>query len=289
MLAESNHERLNYMRKFLSRFLQNTEQQGQPVPVRQDIPIRVFNLGSGSKGNASIICYGGKILMVDCGFSRRQIFLRMNSLGLDPNNVCGILVSHEHGDHVKGAQKCSGDLDAPIFATKGTLSGSGLYSAGARALAYSTATEHEGFVITPVRISHDTLEPCAFLVEVAGIRSLFATDIGNPESVDVGQIGRLDMLYIEANHDEGMLRNGPYPAFLKNRITGDGGHLNNQQSGTLIKSLAAQSPNLRTIVLAHLSDKNNDSGKALKTAKKYAGKLPGVSWRIASQDRPLEF
>ncbi len=277
------------MRKILSRILQNTEQQDIAVPDRQDIPIRVINLGSGSKGNASIICYGGKILMVDCGFSRRQIFLRMNSLGLDPNNVCGILISHEHGDHVKGAQRCSRDFDAPILATKGTLLGSGLNRTGARTLAYSTASEHDGFVVTPVRISHDTLEPCAFLVEVAGIRSLFATDIGDPESVDVGQLGRLDLLYIEANHDEGMLRNGPYPAFLKSRISGDGGHLNNQQSGKLIKSLAAQSPNLRTVVLGHLSDKNNDSGKALKTAMKYAGKLPGVSWQIASQDQPLVF
>lgn len=277
------------MRKILSRILQNAEQQNQPVPVKQDIPIRVFNLGSGSKGNASIICYGSKILMVDCGFSRRQIILRMNSLGLDPSNVCGILVSHEHGDHVKGAQKCSWDLNAPILATKGTLSGGGLSSAGARALTYSVAIEHDGFSVTPLRISHDTLEPCAFLVEIAGIRSLFATDIGNPASLDVGQLGGLDLMYIESNHDEAMLRDGPYPAFLKNRITGDGGHLDNQQSGKLIKSLASESPNLRTIVLAHLSDKNNDPQKALQTAKKYAGKLPGVNWQIASQDRPLEF
>jgi phosphoribosyl 1,2-cyclic phosphodiesterase len=277
------------VRKFLSRFIQNPELEVQPVPVKRDIPIRVFNLGSGSKGNASLISYGGKILMVDCGFSRRQVVLRMNALGLDPNALCGILVSHEHGDHIKGAQKCSWDFRAPILATQGTLSGGGLSQTGARILDYGVQMEHDGFGVTPLRISHDTLEPCAFLVEVAGVRSLFATDIGNPASLDMGPVGSLDLLYIEANHDDGMLRNGPYPAFLKNRIAGDGGHLNNDQSGKLIKSLAEQSPNLRTVVLAHLSDKNNDPAKALKTARRHAGKLPAVSWQIASQDQPLEF
>lgn len=277
------------MHKFLSRFIQNPEVEDQPVPVKQDIPIRVFNLGSGSKGNASLVYFNGKILMVDSGFSRRQVVLRMSALGLDPNAICGILVSHEHGDHIKGAQKCSWDFGAPILATRGTLSGGGLSKSGARILDYGSPLEHDGFAVTPLRVSHDTLEPCAFLVEVAGVRSLFATDIGNPASLEIGPVGSLDLLYIEANHDEGMLRNGPYPAFLKHRIAGDGGHLNNEQSGRLIKSLASQSHNLRTVVLAHLSDKNNNPVKALKAAKKHAGKLPMVSWQIACQDQPLEF
>jgi phosphoribosyl 1,2-cyclic phosphodiesterase len=276
------------MRKLLSRIIKKTEQQSQPAWRRQDLPIRVFNLGSGSKGNASLVCYAGKILMVDCGFSCKQIILRMNSLGLDPSTVCGILVSHEHGDHVKGAQKCSRDLGAPILATQGTLSGSGLPSSSVRALAYDEPIEHEGFVVTPVPISHDTPEPCAYLVEVAGVRSLFATDIGNPASLDITPLGQIDVLYVEANYDEEMLRDGPYPAFLKHRIMGDGGHLNNQQSGNLIKSLAAQSPGLRTIMLAHLSEKNNHPVKALNTAKKYAGILSKVSWQVASQNCPME-
>ena len=227
--------------------------------------------------------------MVDCGLSRRQAILRMNSLGLDPANVCGILVSHEHGDHVKGAQRCSSELGAPIIATKGTFRGSGLSSASGRLLVYGIPVEHDEFVVTPLQISHDTLEPCAFLVEVAGTRILFATDIGDPASLDVEQASKLDLLYIEANHDEAMLKSGPYPAFLKARIAGTGGHLNNEQSGRLIRSLAAKSPGLRTIVLAHLSDRNNEPGRALKTVMKYAEALPSVDWKVACQDSPLEF
>jgi len=148
------------MRKFLNPFLLNPEVQDQHVTVKQDIPIRIFNLGSGSKGNASLIFHNGKILMIDCGFSRRQVVLRMNALGLDHNAICGILVSHEHGDHIKGAQKCSWEFGAPVMATQGTLSSGGLSKAGARILAYGAPMEHEVFVVTPLRISHDTPEPC---------------------------------------------------------------------------------------------------------------------------------
>jgi phosphoribosyl 1,2-cyclic phosphodiesterase len=276
------------VRKFLTKTLLNPRESEQTARDWPDIPVSVFNLGSGSRGNCSLICNGDKSLMVDCGFSRRQTMLRMNLLGLDPRAVCGILVSHEHGDHMKGAQKCSGDLGVPILGTNGTLTGWGLPSMNTRTLVYSDQVEHDGFSVTPVQISHDTKEPCAFLIEVAGVRSLFATDIGTTKSLDLGLLGQLDFLYIEANHDDGMLRNSPYPISVKNRIAGDGGHLSNQQCGRLIKTLASRSPNLRTIMLAHLSAKSNHPAKALKTAQKNAGMLPGVKWQVAEQDRPTE-
>ncbi len=245
-------------------------------------PIRIINLGSGSRGNATLLCHDTKILMIDCGFSRRQIFLRMAALGLDPGAVCGILLTHEHADHIKGARLCSWDMDAPILATRGTIDGGGLSANRVRRIRYDEQIEQDGFAITPLAVSHDGKEPCAFLVDVAGTRSLFITDIGTTEGFDIAPLGGLDFLYVEANHDEEMLKNGPYPYFLKNRIAGDGGHLNNVQSGQFIKSLAAKSPNLRAVMLAHLSDKNNDPGVAMETVRRHTDSMPDVGWHVAA-------
>jgi phosphoribosyl 1,2-cyclic phosphodiesterase len=232
--------------------------------------------------------------VIDCGFSRKQTAQRLSSLGVDPQSVCGILITHEHVDHIRGATLFSREASAPILATQGTLEGGGLATTGAQSLAdiqplaCGSRIQHQAFQITPIRVSHDTREPCAFLVEVDGMRSLFATDIGTAEGLDVSAAANLDFLYVEANHDEEMLRDGPYPAFLKHRVAGDEGHLSNRDSGRLIKSLAAQSPRLQAVMLAHLSDKNNDPAIALRDAQEHAGALPKLRWHVAQQDYSTE-
>jgi phosphoribosyl 1,2-cyclic phosphodiesterase len=213
---------------------------------------------------------------------------RILDRGLDPLAVCGILISHEHGDHIRGARLCSQDMAAPIFATKGTIEGGKLSPLQANPIRCDERMDHEGFNITPIKVSHDTREPCAFLVEADGSRVLLATDIGTTQGLDLTQLKDLDFLYVEANHDEEMLKNGPYPYFLKKRIAGTGGHLNNRQSGELVRTLAGQSPNLRGIMLAHLSDKNNDSALALETVRKHAGAAESVRWEVARQDESVE-
>lgn len=207
-------------------------------------------------------------------------------MDLNPQDVCGILVTHEHGDHNKGARLCSQTWDAPVMATSGTLSGSDLPHIDCRTLQYQETIAHEGFQVSTLKISHDTKEPCAFLVETGGVRSLFLTDIGTTVDFDTTALTDLNYLFIEANHDETMLRTGRYPAFLKNRISGAGGHLNNQECGLLVKTLARQSPNLQAIMLAHLSKDNNTPENALATAREYAGSLPEVRWGVASQFEP---
>ncbi len=251
-------------------------------------PPRIINLGSGSRGNSTVICHDEKILMVDCGFNRKQTLLKMAAMDLNPDQVCGILITHEHGDHIKGARLCSQTMDAPVMATAGTINGGNLSILNNQTLRCSETIDHHGFAITTLKISHDTKEPCAFLVETAGVRTLFATDVGTIEGLDISLMTDIDYLYVESNHDETMLRTGPYPAFLKNRIISDGGHLNNRQSGVLIKSLAVQSPHLKAIMLAHLSHENNEPEKALATARQHAGDLPGVSWDVARQNEPTE-
>ncbi|MCP4292637.1 MAG: MBL fold metallo-hydrolase [bacterium] len=250
--------------------------------------VRIINLGSGSKGNCSLVVNGHKSLLVDCGLSARQVFLRMQRLSLDPYSVCGILVTHEHSDHIKGALKCSRDMGAPVWATTGTISGGNLDAVGARAVNCGSKFSIEDFHITPVSISHDTREPCAFLVEAAGLRSLFATDMGTSEGLNTAVLTDLDHLYIEANHDVEMLRFGHYPAFLKKRISGPKGHLSNGECGDLVNRLAGQSPRLRAVMLAHLSDKNNQPDLAMKTVLTHAGSLPKVKWSMACQDEATE-
>jgi len=250
----------------------------------QSPPVRIINLGSGSKGNSSLVCHDGKTLMVDCGFSCRQTVLRMTELDVNPDSVCGILITHEHGDHIKGCVKCSRDFGASVLATAGTISGGRLGALQTRAVECGQTVEHEGFIITPIKVSHDTKEPCAFLVEVGGVRVFFATDIGTLEGIDFSLLGDLDYLYVEANHCEVMLRTGSYPYFLKKRISGDGGHLNNDQCGEMIKILAAKSPNLKGIMLAHLSHENNDADVAMAAVKKRVGELVGVTWVMARQE-----
>lgn len=255
---------------------------------RDESPVRVINLGSGSKGNSTIVCHDGKILMVDCGFSRKQAILRMEAMGLNPADVCGILITHEHGDHIKGARLCSQTFDAPVFATAGTMACGDLNILQNETVYYGEEKNFSGFKITTLKVSHDTAEPCAFLVEAGAVRSLFITDIGTTSDFNTKSLTDIDYLYVEANHDESMLRDGLYPAFLKTRIAGIGGHLNNQESGLLIKTLAKQSPGLKSIMLAHLSDENNEPERAMATAREYAGGLPEVKWDVARQHEPRE-
>lgn len=246
----------------------------------------LHNLGSGSRGNASVVTHQGRHLLIDCGFTRRQIVLRMQAMGLDPAHIAAIVISHEHTDHLRGAALCSTTFGAPILATGGTLAAGHFDGADTGTLTAGQATEHDGFSITPLPIIHDCREPCAFLIQAGGLRTLFATDIGDPASLDLAPVADLDVLYIEANHDGHMLEHGPYPAFLKRRIAGRYGHLENGQTAELIKKIAARSPGLQTVMLAHLSEKNNEPEKAMTTVQANSGDLDGVRWLVAWQDRP---
>ncbi|MBT4292550.1 MBL fold metallo-hydrolase [bacterium] len=250
--------------------------------------MQIINLGSGSKGNATVIESEGKLLLVDCGFSRRQMLKRFAEAGFNPDDLCGILVTHEHGDHIYSAEKLCNEFDATLIATAGTIEGGNLVTRNKRVAKYDQMIEHENFSILPLQVSHDTEEPCAFLIENDEAKSLFLTDVGTTDNLDIPVMTDLDYLYIEANHDSEMLATGPYPYFLKQRVSGIGGHLNNEESGKLIKTLAMQSPNLKSVMLAHLSDKNNHPDIALQTVKKTVGDLGDAELLVAMQKTPTD-
>ncbi|PID80461.1 MBL fold metallo-hydrolase [bacterium DOLZORAL124_64_63] len=218
---------------------------------------------------------GDKVLLVDCGFSHRQIKLRLAEAKLERYTVCGILLTHEHTDHIRGADRAARQFGVPLLGTQGTLRAAGLTGLDHRVVRHAQQVEHAGFGITPLDVPHDSAEPCAYLVEAAGRRVLLATDMGTPEGLVSGLVTDLDYLYIEANHDADMLRAGPYPWFLKKRIAGAGGHINNRECGELVAELARRSPRLQAVMLAHLSEKNNDPGLAKAVVRETAGKVLG--------------
>lgn len=251
--------------------------------------LRIINLGSGSKGNATAISTGARTLLIDCGFSLRQIMLRLNAAGIDPYTVCGILLTHEHTDHMRGAARANRELRAPLLATAGTLKGTRLADRDHVLTPLGLTRDFHDFRITAIGVPHDTSDPCAFKIEAAGRTTLVATDIGDPQQLDLDLMGGIHHLLIEANHDQEMLRNGPYRAFLKRRIAGPTGHLSNRQCAWLLREIASRSPDLRTVVLAHLSDTNNDADLALETVQTLTEPSDtGWTWQVGRQDAPTE-
>ncbi len=223
-------------------------------------PLRVVVLGSGSGGNAVVIESGGRRLLVDAGFSCREIERRMRAVGIEPGSISALLLTHEHEDHVRGAPRFALRHRVPVYATRGTLAGTELppavvervevFESGAR------VEVAEGFVVEPFAIPHDAREPVGLVVEDGcGRRVGLVADIGCRSRLAWGRLTGLDLLLIETNHDLEMLRSGPYPWPLKQRVAGRHGHLSNHDAGEGLPELL--SDRLRYVVLYHLSRTNN--------------------------------
>lgn len=220
--------------------------------------MRYASLGSGSRGNATIVLQNDRAVLIDCGFNRKNILMRLQASGVDPRQLDGVFVTHEHGDHAKGVVALCEALTIPFFASFGT----------ARKMAW---TEHPlwrcihsdqvvsvgGLAALPVVVPHDAEEPLQFVLEnSAGKRLGVLSDLGSltPHIVSVYQ--RCHALQIEANHDPLMLQNGPYPPSLRARVAGNFGHLSNQQCADLIRRV--QWDGLQHVTAGHISEKNND-------------------------------
>lgn len=224
--------------------------------------MRLAVLGSGSGGNSLIIESGGKRLLVDAGFSCRQIGQRLAGLGEDLAQVDALLLTHEHQDHCRGADVMLRRYGIPVYATQGTLDASRLSSealAEARAVRSGKpfeAPEAPAFRVEAFGIPHDAREPVGFVIEDAvGCRVGLAADLGCRTQLAWGRLNDLDCLVIETNHDLQMLRNGPYPWHLKQRVAGRHGHLSNHEAATGVAELLCD--RLSTVVLYHLSNTNN--------------------------------
>ncbi len=249
--------------------------------------MRFALLGSGSRGNATLVEAGDSRVLVDCGFSVAETERRLGRLGLVAADIDALLVTHEHGDHIRGVAPFARRHGTPVWMTAGTA----LAARDTDLPVVEWHSGHEPFVIggleiTPFPVPHDAREPCQFTFSDGARRLGVLTDLGSPTPCVVAALDGCDALVLECNHDPGLLARGPYPPALKARVAGALGHLSNGQAADLLGRLDCS--RLQHLVAAHLSEKNNLP--ALATAA-LAGVLGcGADWiAVADQDLGLDW
>ena len=223
--------------------------------------MRFASLGSGSGGNATLVDTGSGMLMIDCGFALREVLRRMDQRGLDPAQLVAILVTHEHGDHSKGVGPLSRKYALPVYMTHGTFHGRNWGALPELRLIRG----YQSFVIgetliNPVPVPHDAREPAQFTFTRAGKKLGVLTDLGSITPHVVEAYRGCDGLLVEANHDVQMLREGPYPLSLQERVASNWGHLNNAQTLSFLTSLDLDCQ--QKIMVGHISQKNNSLERA---------------------------
>jgi len=225
--------------------------------------LRVVFLGSGSGGNAVAVTDGDTTVLIDCGFSAREVAKRMALAGLDADSVDAILLTHEHSDHLRGVEVFARRHGCEVLATIGTRRAAGLDAMDACVVGIAAGSEVRVKTLTvlPFRVSHDAAEPVGFRVTApSGFCFGLATDTGvlTPEAAE-GLAG-VDLLGLESNHDLRMLEAGPYPGFLKRRILSRDGHLSNPDAADALEALVSN--RLRRVIAVHRSDTNNTASLA---------------------------
>jgi phosphoribosyl 1,2-cyclic phosphodiesterase len=247
--------------------------------------LRFGSLGSGSKGNATLVSDGETHVLVDCGFGLRQTERRLADFGLHPRQLDALLVSHEHGDHIRGVGSLARRYDLPVYLTPGTWRSGLLNDLPARHWITPQARfAIKGLVIDPVTVPHDAREPVQFRIHAHGRSLGVLTDLGHPSDHVVEAFAGCDALVLECNHDVRMLAEGLYPPRLKRRVGGDWGHLANIQASVLLRRLGLDG--LQRIVCSHLSEHNNRPELVVETLSPL---LDGDESRlmVAAQDDSL--
>jgi len=222
--------------------------------------MRFASLGSGSAGNCMVIEQASTRLLLDCGFSVREVITKLEKLSLVPEQITGILVTHEHDDHAKGAFKLAAKYNIPVWLSHGTCIMSERYLPTNAQLKLNEVDSHTGFAIdniqvTPFPVPHDAREPTQFTFTDGQHKLGVLTDAGSSTPYIEQMLTGCDALVLECNHDLTMLEKGPYSYALKMRVGGRLGHLDNQSAAVLLGKL--DNSKLKHIIAAHLSAKNN--------------------------------
>lgn len=245
----------------------------QPTDTQGTAQLKLHVLASGSKGNASIVAYGGRAVLIDCGICKRDFFARCESCGIDPSSIEAILITHEHTDHTKGlgvvlrgfdkldvhpalytsdlVRRASRDIGATADMVEQCSMGAG------------QALSLAGMQVYPFHTSHDAAESFGFRFEADGDVLGYMTDTGIVTGEAHEALQRCRLLALESNHDASMLKNGDYPWSLKQRIAGEFGHLSNDQSAVELESLLDDS--VEQVVAMHISENNNTFGMPVRT------------------------
>lgn len=225
-------------------------------------------LGSGSKGNSYLVAGNKNRILIDAGLTAKTIEGHLAAIGVHPAELDGILVTHEHSDHIAGIKVFAGRYDIPVYANEPTMLALLKKTGGLREKNIRIFTTGEDFFvgefdITPFKTPHDSASSCGFSVYCRGSKVTVATDIGHMTRTVLNACKGSDILVLEANHDMDMLLNGPYSPFLKQRVQGPNGHLSNDVCGKTLAYLLDEG--LKQVVLAHLSEENNQPQLAYST------------------------
>ena len=225
---------------------------------------------------------------MDAGVSARQIVNRMANLGLSMSKVKGLFISHEHADHICGVDVLSRRFSVPVFMTRKTYASYGR-QISAFLLNYFSPGEQikiGGMCVSSFLKNHDAAEPCSFSVSSAGWNVAVMTDIGLQCPNVIAHLRDADAIFLESNYDEDMLKQGPYPSFLKARIASDVGHLSNAQAAMI--ALEHASPRLKHIVLSHISENNNTPELAFRAFDHVLGQRKDLNPELCIASRHSE-
>ncbi|MDX8399292.1 MAG: MBL fold metallo-hydrolase [Gallionellaceae bacterium] len=252
--------------------------------------MRFASLGSGSEGNALVVQTGHTCVLMDCGFSLSQTNTRLARLGLAAESISGIVVTHEHGDHIAGVARLARKYSIPVHLTHGTRQ---KHCKALDGLADLVEVSPQNcfsigdLQIQPYAVPHDAAEPVQYVFSDGAKRLGVLTDTGCATPHIEAMLTGCDALVLECNHDAAMLKNGDYPYSLKQRVAGRFGHLNNKDAAELLSRLDSQ--HLQHIVAAHLSHKNNRRELAVNALSSVlncdedwiavATQLEGLDWR----------
>ncbi len=256
--------------------------------------VGIVVLGSGSSGNATVLRHASGSVLIDAGFSRKELLARMAAVDLDPGEISALLITHDHSDHVKGARVLADYLGIVTFVTAPTFKAlNSKDSIGAKVEIFSPGAEFNAgpFRVRPFPVPHDALDPVGFVLSPKESRSPkigVATDLGHVNNLVKARLAECDALLWECNHDVAMLRASDRTISLKRRIAGRFGHLNNETSIEALEVLLHKKT--RHLILFHLSGDCNDPDLVAELANKRLEQLgrTDVALTIASRDKPSE-
>ncbi len=255
--------------------------------------MKFASLGSGSEGNSLLISAASGTththLMLDCGFGLKEAERRLARAGIAPQDLQGILVTHEHSDHVGGVFKLARRHKLPVWMSHGSFEGSprdDMVGVDIRICRDGEAIAIGDLQVTPYTVPHDAREPLQYVASDGRSKLGVLTDVGQTTPHLVAALAACDALLLEFNHDSEMLAQSAYPSWLKGRIAGPLGHLSNAHSAALLASL--DRTKLKRLVAAHLSKKNNTPALALAAIAGVIGG-DGVEVVVAAQDEGFDW
>lgn len=259
--------------------------------------MKLCSIASGSSGNCSYIGNNNTNILIDAGISGKKIEAGLDSIGVNPKDLHGILITHEHSDHIKGLGVMARRYEVPIYGTPETINAllrsSGVGRIPEELLRYVTPNQSfmlQDIEVEPFSISHDAANPVCYTLASEGKKIGYATDLGTYDDYIISKLKDSHILFLEANHDVNMLMVGSYPYYLKQRILGNHGHLSNDHSANLICELLHDK--LKNVILAHLSRENNYEELAYETVVQSVhsnlGGLKAPAICVANRETPTE-